>query len=330
MRYMPAALLFIIVMVYVAGRTYAAVTIVRFTIAAEDDQVRLEWETLEEPEHSRCSVWRSTTFDERGNVIFVIDLERDESVDTIPSRGSEETGATYTALDTTVETGERYYYTLEALDIFGYSVFYTPVPRSVVVGEATATATSTPTLTPTATVGVTATVTATGTMTTTKTSTVSPTSGSTPTPSATVAATMTQPASPTSTATPPSATPSPTSIPSTAQSTNTSRAIPPTPASTPTPASDGPTDADSDAYPAPGSAEDDAANPSPVTIPTTSAPTAPAARAYVPPAEVQIPTTIVQPPSRFDVLDFFGRILLAVIAVTIVSLIGAALWVLRL
>lgn len=320
----------LLLIILLASRVSAAVELIDFTIEAQEDQVRLEWKTGSELDNAGFRVLRKADSDGEGDPIEVYFPDAEKTTEFIPAMGDSVTGAEYVVFDENIEPGTTYFYKLEDVANSNQTTIHDPEPLSVTI-PSEATPTHTPTNTPTATPTPTNTPTRTPTHTATRTNTPQPTRTNTPAPSTT----------PTLTTTPQPATATPTST----QIARVTRAA--TATWTPRPTA---TEGDSGAAEAqevtpspsvtptsPPEAEQATAYPPPVqTVPATAealpqSPTPAPAPALVDPEQpnVDVPLTIVQPPSGFDVLAFFGRVLAILIGMLTVAFIGAAVWFVR-
>lgn len=137
------------------GPAAAAVTLVRFEVATESDQIAIEWETATEIDNSGFFVRRNTiggTDYSSYDRIEVIDANSGNPFTFIPARGDSLLGAIYSFVDpfNSGEVGTRYYYVLEDVDSSNNSTYHGPL--EAVAGQTpTPTSTSAPaTATPTA------------------------------------------------------------------------------------------------------------------------------------------------------------------------------------
>lgn len=168
------------------GGAQAAVELLFFRARTDANRVFLEWQTGTEIDNSGYYVNRSQVSGSNYTRLHA---------NIIPAEGDTLVGARYTYTDTTVTTGQEYWYRLEIIDTNGNSDLSDPL--RVVAG---ATATPTASRTPTTTATGTATGTATATSPTGASATASPTA--TATTSGGQPATATQTATRTATATP--------------------------------------------------------------------------------------------------------------------------------
>lgn len=322
----------VLLIVLLTLRASAAVTLISFTIDAEDDRVRLEWKTGTELENAGFRVLRNAGSDEEGDSIEVYVPEDNTTTDFIPAKGDSVSGADYLVYDENVDPGTTYFYKLEDVANNNNTTVHDPNPLSVTI-PSDATPTSTPTNTSTATATPTNTPTRTPMPTATATNTPQPTHTNTPVPSTT----------PSPTATPRPASPTATPIPS--EAGRTGRAATPTwtPRATATEGDGGAADAQN-VTPSPTTpptltpdVDSATAYPPPVqTVPATAealpqspTPTPPLALANAERANVEVPTTIVKPPAGFDLLAFFGRVLTILIGTLTIAFIGASVWFIR-
>lgn len=325
--FLTAVLLFILL----ASRASAAVTLISFDVAAEDDQVRLEWKTGSELDNNGFRVYRNAGANELGENIEVYDVDADRLTKFIPTSSDSLSGATYVVLDRNVEPGTTYYYKLTDINTSNQeSEPYDSDPVSVTIPSDatptyTPTATNTPTATPTATATRTPTATATKTNTPQPTNTPAPSTTATVTPTPQPTATYTSSPAPTATeigrASSPTWTPRP-SATEDAGGAAEAQVTTPSPTPSPGPASDSAT-----AYPPPVQTVPATAEALPVS-PTPASALVDGGQGNGQPY-VDIPLAIVKPPAGFDLLAFFGRVLTVIIATLTVAFAGAAVWFVR-
>ena len=138
----------------------AAVDLEYFKATPGDNAILLEWETATEVDTAAFNLYRSQDSGSQGQQIG----------STFPAQGDGITGALYSYRDTDVVPGQRYYYSLEEIDLSGGRTIIARANAGIGMPTLTPTPTPTPTATATATAtattiqsGTTATRTATAT-----------------------------------------------------------------------------------------------------------------------------------------------------------------------
>lgn len=104
---------------------FTAVTLARFEIVNEGDQIRLIWETAAEIDNEGFNLWRAEGADGEYNRI---------NPSLIPAQGNPDTGASYEYVDRDIIKGVTYFYKLEDVDFHGVSTFHGPVSIQAAAG----------------------------------------------------------------------------------------------------------------------------------------------------------------------------------------------------